>query len=290
MKSMTGFGKSEIKKDQTVVTCELKSVNQRFLDLQFKTPKECNALELTFRKLAQESLSRGRVEIFIQILQNEETKKVPHLNQDLLTSFLNQLTTVEIATGRDLSNSLGGIFQREDFLTVEVAEEPTEELTPLILEAFERALFHLQETREKEGSHLLRVLKEQQTAFKKELEDLENLNGEIEASHFERLKEKLSAFLKDEVNEDRLLTEVALVVEKGDIHEEVDRLHAHLVSMTELLDQQTAVGRQLDFLVQEMNREVNTIGSKSTDLKIKGHVVQMKTILEKFREQIQNIE
>lgn len=289
MKSMTGFGKSEVATETLQVTCEMKSVNQRFLDLQFKMPKECFSLELPFRKMAQDVLSRGRVEVFMQVTQINKLGQQVKLNQELFLSLLEQLKEVEQKAQRDLSASLAGIFQQEDLLTLERIKESEDEITSLAKEAFEKALFHLQETRQAEGDRLLSVLNFKRQEFAEELHNLKMLNREIEASHFERLKEKLSAYL-EEVDENRLLTEVAIVVDKGDIHEELDRLQAHLLGMDDLFKQKTPAGRQLDFLLQEMNREVNTIGSKSTDLAIKTHVLQMKAILENCKEQIQNIE
>lgn len=289
MESMTGFGAGIAKEGNRQVVCEMKSVNQRFLDLQFKMPNDLNFLELPLRHQAQEILKRGRVEIFIQLTTLEIPEKKVQLNQALLLDFLHQLQVVEEKTQRDLTPVLSQLTQDENFVWVENQLFEKEKWQLLVKTAFTRALTQLKETRQQEGQALGKILKGQQDEFLEELTALSQANEEIEASHFLRLKNKLTELLGENVEESRLLTEVALIVEKGDIHEEINRLFAHLKAFYGLLEKNEPIGRQLDFLLQEMNREVNTLGSKSQDLFLKQKVVRLKTILEKMREQLQNL-
>ncbi len=158
------------------------------------------------------------------------------------------------------------------------------------LAALTDALAAIERSRQAEGAGILQVLQENQQQLQDKLAELAQFVAVYEADYQARFEKKLTAYLGETVDQDRLLTELALLLERGDIHEEIDRLGIHLTTMTSLLATETPVGRELDFLIQEMNREVNTIGSKSGAITIKNHVVQMKTILEKIREQIQNIE
>lgn len=289
MESMTGFGAGLAKDEKRQVVCEIKSVNQRFLDLQFKMPNELNFLELPLRHKAQALLKRGRVEIFIQLTTLEAPEKKVQLNQEALLDFLTQLKVVEEKIQRDLTPVLSQISQDENFVWVEQNLFERELWQPLVEEAFTKALTQLKDTRKQEGQALEKVLTAQQKEFLEEITALQQANEAIEASHFTRLKDKLTELLGTQVEESRLLTEVAIILEKGDIHEEIDRLLAHVKAFQQLLQQTEPIGRQLDFLIQEMNREVNTIGSKAQDLFIKQKVVGLKTILEKMREQLQNL-
>lgn len=179
----------------------------------------------------------------------------------------------------------------ENFVTVEEKpEESMEELAQLALDTLKSALDSIEASREKEGQALASVLKKNTEEFKQVLKKLNSFVDVYEQEFQLRYQKKLEEFLGAKVDEQRLLTELAILLERGDIHEELDRLAIHVQKLDELIEAQCPVGRELDFLIQEMNREINTIGSKSNAIEIKNQVVQSKTILEKIREQVQNIE
>lgn len=290
MESMTGFGKGSASDENLKVTVELKSVNQRFLDLQFKMPKELNGQELALRKILQDALKRGRVEIFCQVTASGGSAQEVVVQKELLASALAQLKTVPGLREQELASSLAGLLAQPDFLTIQEASKVALLLPALATTALEKALAELVKTRREEGERLKEILRSNQNTFQEIVLAISQFNEEIESSHYERLKNKVTELLGADVDENRLLTEAALIIERGDIHEELDRLMAHLAAFTDLLQAQGPVGRQLDFLVQEMNREVNTLGAKSQALVIKSRVLQLKTLLEQIREQIQNIQ
>lgn len=285
MKSMTGFGKAIRETKAYQLDIEIKSVNQRFLDVQIRSPKILNFVENDFRQLIKQQLSRGRIEVFVNLAYIGKNEKQIVINWELIDSLITQLTDgIQQRYGSQNQVSISRMAERfaldENFVTVEEKpEESMEELAQLALDTLKSALDSIEASREKEGQALALVLKKNTEEFKEVLKKLDS---------FVEIYEK--EFLGAKVDEQRLLTELAILLERGDIHEELDRLAIHVQKLDELIEAQCPVGRELDFLIQEMNREINTIGSKSNAIEIKNQVVQSKTILEKIREQVQNIE
>lgn len=292
MKSMTGFGKKSIANEEYQVAVEIKAVNHRFLDIQLKLPREYNHLEMEIRRILKGYFSRGRLECFVTVQTLGEKKRELQVNWDLMDSLVEQLTEASekrYHSKLDLSPILSGLIKQESFFeVVENDDETTCEA--LLLETIEAASVELLMSRESEGSGIKVVLDEYLLDFEGDLKQVKACALVSEPLYRERLEGKVLELLGDTLDESRLLTEVVLLLERGDINEELDRLVIHSNKMRELLGVTHGVGRELDFVIQEMNREVNTIGSKSTQIEIKESVVQMKTILEKIREQIQNIE
>lgn len=294
MKSMTGFGKAQAMTEQYQVDIEIKSVNQRFLDCQFRMPRFLNEAESQMRKLLKQQLTRGRVEVFVTITDRLPSTKTVTIDWAAIEQVVQQ-TQTEMQTRFeqtvDLNRLIEQLLAQETFFTVqEVTTQMDEERLPVIMATFERALEAITTSRVQEGALLQVVLEEQTQLLMAELAQLQQFTALHEKEYQERFRKKLEEQLAGKVDETRLLTEIALLIERGDIREELDRLTVHLTKLTDLLHQTEPVGRELDFLIQELNREVNTIGSKSTALTIKNHVVQLKTIIEKLREQVQNIE
>lgn len=218
------------------------------------------------------------------------------INWELIDSLITQLTDgIQQRYGSQNQVSIRRLAERfaldENFVTVEEKpEESMEELAQLALDTLKSALDSIEASREKEGQALASVLKKNTEEFKQVLKKLNSFVDVYEQEFQLRYQKKLEEFLGAKVDEQRLLTELAILLERGDIHEELDRLAIHVQKLDELIEAQCPVGRELDFLIQEMNREINTIGSKSNAIEIKNQVVQSKTILEKIREQVQNIE
>ncbi|HFX3738674.1 TPA: YicC/YloC family endoribonuclease [Enterococcus faecium] len=296
MKSMTGFGKAIREKKAYQLDIEIKSVNQRFLDVQIRSPKILNFVENDFRQLIKQQLSRGRIEVFVNLAYIGKNEKQIVINWELIDSLITQLTDgIQQRYGSQNQVSISRMAERfaldENFVTVEEKpEESMEELAQLALDTLKSALDSIEASREKEGQALALVLKKNTEEFKEVLKKLDSFVEIYEKEFQIRYQKKLEEFLGAKVDEQRLLTELAILLERGDIHEELDRLAIHVQKLDELIEAQCPVGRELDFLIQEMNREINTIGSKSNAIEIKNQVVQSKTILEKIREQVQNIE
>lgn len=296
MKSMTGFGNAIREKKNYQLEIEIKSVNQRFLDIQIRSPKVLGFVENELRQLIKTKLSRGRVDVFINLTYLGEQDKKVTINWQLIDTLYTQMTTgIKERYGEANALSIGKLIERfalnEEFVTIaEATEEDQELLAQLAKETMQTALRSIEESRSIEGQAMANVLLQQTAELKQNIAGLANFLEIYEQEFQTRYQEKLEAFLGAEVERDRLLTEIAILLERGDIHEEIDRLIIHTQKLEELLEADYPIGRELDFLLQEMNREINTIGSKSSAIEIKNHVVQSKTILEKIREQIQNIE
>lgn len=293
MKSMTGFGKAMTANETLQVDVEIKSVNHRFLDMQLRMPKECNPYEADVRKQIKDTLQRGRIEVYVSLTRRAEGGKEVQVNWQLVDQLVAAFDTrFSQLPGKnlDLTQLLNGLVLRPDFIEVVEEQAADPELPELLAAAIQEALGNLQAARQQEGDGIQTILSQYSQEILRQLADLNQLNTVIEEQHRERLTQKVTELLGEQVDQARLLTEVTLLIERGDIHEELDRLAIHVQKLQKLLQEEGAIGRELDFLIQEMNREVNTTGSKSTAIAIKDHVVTLKTLLEKIREQVQNIE
>ncbi|EOB3480969.1 YicC/YloC family endoribonuclease [Enterococcus faecalis] len=294
MKSMTGFGKKTIQNENYQLDVEVKSVNQRFLDIQLRMPKELNAYELVIRQVIKRTLKRGRVEVYVNLQKignNQKEVRVQWgLIDQLLTSVDQHLKENYPEATFDAGDTVNHLLKQNDFVEIVESEIADQTFEPFLVQAFEAAIASLDQSRVQEGTQIKQVLLDYVAVLTQSIQELQAFVGVFEQEYRQRFEAKLNEWLGSQVDETRLLTEMAILLEKGDIHEELDRLNIHIDKLYQLLDETEPVGRELDFLIQEMNREVNTIGSKSSPIEIKNSVVQMKTTLEKIREQIQNVE
>ena len=294
MKSMTGYGQAAQTNEAYELNIELKSVNNRFLDLQIRMPKELNPFEALIRKIAKEKIQRGRVDVFINLTPLKSGNKKGSVDWELLQQLVSELQNggkehfgiVDFPAEQVLVKAM----EQSDFVTL--VDQPSDEdtLEELVQVVADAAFTQLAASREHEGIGIQKVMLEYSEKVQDLVNELQGFVTEYEADFQQRYQAKLEEYLGNTVDQDRLLTELAILLERGDIHEELDRLSIHLEKLGKLLQTTEPVGRELDFLLQEMNREVNTIGSKSSPIQIKDIVVQLKTILEKIREQIQNVE
>lgn len=294
MKSMTGYGKSHCLKDDYQIVVEIKSVNHRYLDTQIRMPREFNALEMPMKNCAKKYLTRGRVECFVTVQKEANAYQSMTINWNLLDQLVEDLNEAKTTRyqGRKFSPSkiLTGAIMHPDIFEVTDKKEVDETFEEDLLKTFEEALQALDDSRLAEGTEIKKYFDTYQRDIEIAMEKIKEQSEKIESEYQEKLEKKVTELIGDKVEESRLLTEVALLIEKGDINEELDRLAIHLNKLSQLLKKETPVGKEMDFLIQEMNREVNTIGSKSTAIEIKEQVVFLKTIIEKIREQVQNIE
>lgn len=257
-------------------------------------PKELNPFESLIRKIAKEKIQRGRVDVFINLTPLKSGNKQISVDWPLLQQLVTELQNggkehfgiVDFPVEQVLVKAM----EQSDFVTL--IDQPTEEdtLEELVQAVANEAFTQLAASRESEGAGIQKVLIDYGSKVQVLVVELNGFVDEYEADFQQRYQAKLEEYLGNTVDQDRLLTELAILLERGDIHEELDRLSIHIEKLAKLLQATEPVGRELDFLLQEMNREVNTIGSKSSPIQIKDIVVQLKTILEKIREQIQNVE
>jgi uncharacterized protein (TIGR00255 family) len=293
IRSMTGFGRAEVAGTRIAVSVECKSLNHRHLDIALRFPRALSALELDARRLVQESIHRGRVEVTVSLgpvggrAPNPVSLDVAQAREyaDVARDLASQLRLSEEPT---LAWVLAqpGVLARD-----EQAALPTEEGWPLLAEGLSRALSELLARRAQEGAALTQELAILQEALGAQFALMAERAAATLERRATRLRERIQALLGDAtVDETRIATEVAVWADRTDIGEELARLRAHLDQLAALLADGGPVGRTLDFLIQEMNREVNTVASKADDLELSQAVIAAKSALEKLREQIQNIE
>lgn len=293
LKSMTGFGESTQVNGHYSVTVEIKSVNHRFLDIQIRSPKQVNAYETQIRQIIKDTLPRGRVEVFITIKETSDEGKKVAIHWGLIDQLVTQLQVGAAkygATDLPVSQIIQQVVTLPDFVEITEQGQTDESLAGLLLAAVTEACGQNAASRLIEGAGLEAVMVANRQVIRAALTQLSEFVTVYEAEFSARFQQKLQDYLGSSVDQERLLTEMALLLERGDIHEELDRLAIHLKKFDQLVTKEEPVGRELDFLIQEMNREINTIGSKSGAIEIKELVVQMKTTVEKIREQVQNVE
>ena len=293
MKSMTGFGSGTATKDGITCTVEIKTVNARFLDLFIRSPKQINPFESIIRGLVQDRITRGKVEVSVSIQDAGERPKTFTINsvlrkqiQELLVreEFYDDPKKVPLQAVNSISNEW---IQQQD---TPIAEDV---LSEIVQESTNQALDALITMRTVEGKHIEQDLLSRITTLENIIKSIdENKAGAVDA-YREHIKGKIQEYLvslEASISEDRFLQEIALLADKTDITEEIVRFTSHVVQLKNTLVDENSIGRKVDFILQEMNREVNTIGSKVMDSSITEFVVQLKCELEKIREQVQNVE
>lgn len=294
LKSMTGFGRGVAENQRYTVEVEIKSVNHRFLDIQLRSPKQVNAYEQELRKIIKERLPRGRVDVFVTVKEVSDAGKEVAIHWDLVDQLVESLQKEGQArygvVDLEPKAILEQIVTLPDFVEITEAKDDDESLGELLIAAVTTAAEQNAANRAQEGQALAAVMVENREQIATALARLQSFVALYQEEFKERFEKKLQDYLQETVDQERLLTELAIQLERGDIQEEIDRLAIHLQNFDRLLAKDEPVGRELDFLIQECNREINTIGSKSGAIEIKELVVLMKTTVEKIREQVQNVE
>ena len=293
MKSMTGFGKAMRVTDAYQIEVEIKSVNHRFLDVQLRTSRQLHAYENQIRQVIKETLHRGRVEVFVTLTQRSDLGKEVMIHWDLLEQVVTSVeheVQARFQTTIQRGPFIEGLLEKETFMEMNERMTDDDSLEYLLLAVVTEATRANDQSRQLEGRGILSVLQENQQLLQHQIQELSQFFATFEQEYQSRFEKKLNDYLGATIDQDRLLTEMVILLERSDIQEELDRLTIHLENLQQLFVKPQPVGRELDFLIQEINREINTIGSKSTAIEMKNIVVQMKTIIEKIREQVQNIE
>lgn len=291
IKSMTGYGRGCVKENGRSFTVEIKSVNNRYLDVYIRLQRQISALEDRIRKYVSTRISRGKVDIYISQDKFSEEDIEINLDENVARAYYNSLCTLKEKFKLKDDITLSMLVDIPDVLKIEKKEEDKEEIWKVIHKATDEALNMFVDMRSSEGLKLSKDISERCDFIQEKVVEIEEKCPVVVDEYRERIRERVSEYLKEiEIDESKLLNEVAFFSDKVNITEEIVRLKSHLVQMKKTLTIEEPVGRKLDFLIQEMNREINTIGSKSSDLFITNLVVDIKSELEKIREQVQNIE
>ena len=287
--SMTGFGQSVSQSENFIVSVEMKSVNNRFKDIRFKMPSTLNSHEIELKKEMTDTFSRGSFDVYVNIKRAENKNRFDDLDEKKVSQFIQKVAGMIKAEGVTPTLSMTDLL-RSEFL-IDQDEVNQVELSELLFISFKAAVLELKKSRESEGGKLIKVLEKHLDNYINQFKVVEENAEHFKTNVEEKLKKRVDEY-KSLVNVDqsRILQEVVFYLEKIDIHEEINRIHSHLEKFGSLLKSSNDVGRQIDFLVQELGRETNTIGSKSSMKEISDSVVQMKLQLEKMREQGLNIE
>ena len=291
IKSMTGFGRCEVAEGSRKITVEMKSVNHRYLDVNIKMPKKLNFFETAIRNELKNYMQRGKVDIFISYEDMTEMNVCVKYNRDLAAEYMKYLWQMSEDFSLDNDVRVSTLSRYPEVLTMEEQSIDEEELWHLLEKALRGAAESFVETRVKEGENIRDDLLAKLNAMLASVEFIEHRSPQIIAEYKQKLRDKVRELLEDtQIDEARLLTEVTIFADKVCVDEELVRLKSHIAATRGSLTEGGSIGRKLDFLAQEMNREANTILSKTTDLEISNRAIELKTEIEKVREQIQNIE
>ncbi|MCR4620657.1 MAG: YicC family protein [Clostridiales bacterium] len=290
MRSMTGYGKAYISSNGMNAAVELKSVNHRFLDINVNLPRQLGFVEPIVKSTIEQRLSRGRVDANISFRNERGDSREVLINEALAQKYADALKKLNSSLGVDEQTGLNSIYSLPDVISVLENPQDEDAVSALVLSALSQALDSLCQMRETEGRKM-------RLALLRHIDDIEQLAREAELRYpkamskcSQRLRKRFDQLIAEGISEERIAQEIALLADKTAIDEEIVRLKAHVEHARKLCDQQDPSGRSLDFLVQEMNREVNTIASKSQDIELTRIALKAKNTVEKLREQLQNVE
>lgn len=291
IRSMTGYGRGSIEEGGRGFNVEIKSVNNRYLDVYIRLPRGINALEDRIRKYVASKVYRGKIDVYINQEKFSDDDIVVKVDEGVAAAYYNALKTLRERFELKEDITLSHLTNYPDVISMEKKEEDIEVIWKILTKALDQAMELFLNMRHSEGEKLGKDIKERCQLISRRVEDIESRSALIVDEFREKIKGRVTEYLKEvEIDEARLLNEVAFFADKCSITEEIVRLKSHIAQLEKTLGDKDTIGRKLDFLIQEMNREINTIGSKANDLSITNIVVDVKSELEKIREQVQNIE
>lgn len=291
IKSMTGFGRFEVSNDKRKITVEMKSVNHRYLDVSIKMPKKLNFFEAAIRNELKSYIQRGKVDMFITFEDFSEDNVTIKYNKDIAAEYLKYLKEMSQEFSLENDIRVSTLSRYPEVFSMEESTQDEEEIWKELKQCIDKAAEGFVETRVTEGENLKNDLLGKLDGMLKNVGIIEERAPQIIAEYKAKLTEKVEEMLGNtQFDEGRILTEVTLFADKVCVDEELVRLHSHIEATRDTLKEGGSVGRKLDFIAQEMNREANTILSKCNDLTISNVAIELKTDIEKVREQIQNIE
>ena len=290
IKSMTGYGKSNMSKNLREYQVEIKSVNHRYLDVSVKMPRSLSYLEEEIKKAVSANVTRGKVDVFITFNNNSLEGRDIKINTEIARMYIKELRGLAESEGIVADIPVTEISKLPDVLMIQNNQDD-EILKNELLEVTNEAIENLVITRKTEGEKIAQDLLARIQDIEEKVKKISSLSTGLIDEYVVKLNTRIKELLQDqEIDEARLAQEVVIYADKCSIEEEVTRLNSHIYQFRELLNSNEAVGKKLDFMIQEMNRETNTIGSKANNLEITNEVINMKTQLENIREQVQNIE
>ncbi|RLB75636.1 MAG: YicC family protein [Deltaproteobacteria bacterium] len=292
IKSMTAYGRAELQREGKTFECEIKTINHRYRDIHLRLPRNFQPLEEDLKGLLAKRIGRGRIEASIQVNSGHEQLSYHlQLNEPLVESYKQILKDLAAKFGTGPAVSLDTLCQLKDIIVYEPETPDIESLRPVFEEVLEQALNSLEQMRAREGQNIEKDFLERLDRIDAYVEEVEKLAAQIVEEYREKLKEKVSRIVGDvEVDEWRIAQEVAFLAERADITEEIVRIRSHTAQFREYLSIEEPVGRRLDFLIQEINREVNTLSTKASNATVSRIAVEIKGELERLREQAQNVE
>ena len=293
IKSMTGFGRCRTVLHGREISVEIKSVNHRFFEFSCRTPKGYGFLDDKLKALVNSRVSRGKIDMFVTVGAAEDTPAEVKINHSLVSGYINAMKEISEIYGIENDVTVTAISRFPDVYTVSKAPENEEEITADVLEAANTAIDGFIAMREAEGEKMKADILGRAEVILATVDEIDERSPQTVKEYEERLLDRINRTLQDyniNIDEQRVLTEVAVFADKVAVAEETVRLRSHFAQLPKIMESQTPIGREIDFIIQEMNREANTIGSKVQDAEIAHKVVKIKSEIEKMREQIQNIE
>jgi uncharacterized protein (TIGR00255 family) len=287
---MTGYGRAKLSKDDREYQIEIKSVNHRYLDISVRIPKQLSYLEETIKKEIAKKVKRGKIDVFVTFENNSLEGKEIKINTELAKAYIDELKKLAEKENILSDIQVTEISKYPDVLNIQSSQDD-EKITEEVLETITIATDNLVQMRGTEGNKISEDLLKRLNIINKKVEEIAKLSTGLIEEYVVKLEERINEILKNqEIDKTRLAQEVVIYADKCSIEEEVTRLNSHISQFKNLLNSNEAIGKKLDFIIQEMNRETNTIGSKANNLEITNGVIDIKTEIENIREQVQNIE
>lgn len=291
MRSMTGFGRAKLEKNNRIYSIEIKSVNHKYSDISIKLPRSLNYLEDSIKKQISSKVARGKIDVFVTFENYSEQGKEVVINEELVEEYMEKFKLLAEKNNLSMNIPVTEITKLPDVLTLKETEEEEDTIQNELLECLEQAINNFVEMRTIEGNKIKEDLKARIDKVECDVQKISEYSTRLVQEYVVKLEERIKEILKtDVVDQSRLAMEVVLFADKCSVEEELTRLKSHIEQFRTLINSEGTIGKKIDFLLQEMNRETNTMGSKSGSLDITNLVVNIKTELEDIREQIQNIE
>ena len=291
LRSMTGYGRSKCEFDSREYTVEIKSVNNRYSDISIKLPRSISFMEDNIKKLISKSVTRGKVEVFISFINNSDKGRSIEINRELAKNYIDEMRKLANETNINSNIEVIDVMKMPDVLNTRLSEEDENIIAKEVTQCTEKAIENFISMRENEGEKIKEDLINRISSISEKIDKINAISTGLVSEYIVKLEKRINELLKPNVvDEARLAQEVVIYSDKCSVEEELTRLRSHISQFLGLLEKNESNGKRIDFLIQEMNRETNTIGSKSSDIKMTNIVIDIKNILEKIREQVQNIE
>ena len=290
IKSMTGFGRGNYENDGRIYSIEIKSVNHKYTDINVRIPRFLNSMEDKIRKKISSAISRGKVDVFVNFENYSNKGTKIRINKDLAKEYISELKKLSEETGVRFDISVIDVSKLPEILKIEDIDDD-ELIARELMQALDEAIENFIKMREIEGEKLVQDIEKRIYLIREKVNEITDFSGNIVEEYMKKLEIRVNELLKPgTVDENRLMQEIVIFSDKSSIEEELTRLRSHISQFLTLIKKESPIGKKLDFLIQEMNREINTIGSKANCLEITNRVIEIKTEIENIREQIQNIE